>query len=486
MRTNRNPVRAGGTIESPPNVTLESEITRARPETQWPATKEIRMFNRWLLGSHLQLLIFGIAMESLYVAILCLNDLKENVEIFIPLVLAQGALYLCSIYIAEKVSPRRSYLVLVFAAAVVFRLTLFPLDPSLSDDLYRYQWDAKAQHAGYNPYLVHPDDPALAFLRDGETPAVSGPKYSTLYGPVMQEVFWVSFVLLRSVIAMKLLFALFDLGVVLVLFRMLPTLGISPMRAVVYAWSPLIIVEFAASGHNDSLPILAFVLALLWYRKEQRRLSVAALSVSALSKLYASFLMPLFLFRTSWRLLWIPAVLATVAFLPYGGGWTGLIAIVSQYGNIWKNNESLYLLLRWTTANDSQAGKLYLALVTAVTLYCLAQKLSPERGSYLIVGAMLLFSPNVFPWYLSWIVPLLAIYPNPAWLLLTVTAFLSYHVLIHYRSLGLWREDGLFIFLEYAPFYGWLIATFGVQILQRRTLDLLSFNSSKHRNLRFK
>jgi len=256
------------------------------------------------------------------------------------------------------------------------------------------------------------------------------------------------------------------------------------MRAVVYAWSPLIIVEFAASGHNDSLPILAFVLALLWYRKGQGKLSVAALSVSALSKIYACFLMPLFLSQLSWRLFWIPAALTVVAFLPYGGGWTGLIAILSQYGDIWKNNESLYLLLRWTTANDSQAGKVYLALVAGVVLYCLALKLSPERSSYLIVAAMLLFSPNVFPWYLSWIVPLLAIYPNPAWLLLTVTAFLSYHVLIPYRTLGLWREDGLFIFLEYAPFYGWLIATFGVRILQRRTLDLLSFNSSKHRNLR--
>ena len=444
------------------------------------------MFNRWLPGSHLQLLIVGVAMECLYVGILCLNNLKENIETFIPLVLAQGALYLCSIYIAEKVPPRRSHLVLVFAAAAVFRLTLLPLYPSLSDDLYRYQWDAKAQHAGYNPYWVHPDDPALVFLRDDTYPAVSGPEHSTLYGPVMQEVFWLSFVLLRSVFAMKLLFALFDLGVVLVLFRLLPTFGISPMRAVVYAWSPLIIVEFAASGHNDSLPILTFVLALLWYRKQQGRLSVAALSVSALSKIYACFLMPLFLFRTSWRLLWIPAVLATIAFLPYGGGWTGLIAVLSQYGNIWKNNESLYRLLRWITANDSQAGKVYLALVAGVVLYCLAQKLSPERSSYLIVGTMLLFSPNVFPWYLSWIIPLLAIYPNPAWLLLTVTVFLSYHVLIPYRSLGLWREDGFFTFLEYAPFYGWLIATFGVRILQCRFLNPPSVNSSKHRNLRFK
>ncbi|MBI3894809.1 MAG: DUF2029 domain-containing protein [Acidobacteria bacterium] len=438
-----------------------------------PATKEIQMFHRRIPGSHAQLLIVGATMEVLYVGILSLSNLKENVETFILLALAQGALYLCAVYIAERVPPRRLYLVLVFAAAVIFRLTLFPLPPSLSDDLYRYQWDAKAQNAGYNPYLARPDDKGLEFLRDGGSPTVSGPEYSTLYGPVMEEVFWISFALLPSGMAMKLLFLLLDLGVVLVLFRLLPILGISPMRAVIYAWSPLIIIEFAASGHNDPLPILALALSLLWHKKGKGKLSLAALSVSALSKIYAGFLIPLFLLRNSWRLFWIPAALTAVAFLPYGEGWKGLFAILSRYANIWKNNESLFRLLRWITANDSQAGKLYLILVTAVVLYCLVRKLSPERGSYLILGAILLFSPNVFPWYVSWIVPLLVIYPNPAWLLFTVTVFLSYHVLIPYHTLGLWREDGFFTFLEYAPFYGWLIATFGGRMLPRWILDFV-------------
>ena len=254
----------------------------------------------------------------------------------------------------------------------------------------------------------------------------------------------------------------------LALFRLLPALSISPMLAVVYAWSPLIIVEFAASGHNDSLPVLAFVLALLWYRKKQTRLSVAALSISALSKIYAVFLIPAFLLRSRWRLLWIPIALAAVAFLPYGRGWKGLLAILSQYANLWNNNESLYRLLRWTARSNSAAGKLYIAVVAAVVLYCLARKLSPERASYLIIGAMLLFSPNVFPWYLSWIVPLLAIYPNPAWLLLTITAFLSYHVLIPYHILNLWQERGFFIFLEYAPFYAWLLAVPCIRLLRRQ------------------
>src|ERR1019366_6494251 len=211
---------------------------------------------------------------------------------FILLVLLQGILYFVSVHLGEKISPRSSHLVLVFVAAAVFRLTLFPLYPSLPDDAYRYRWEGKAQQAGYDPYSIPPSDPGLSFLRDETYPSVSGPGYSTLYGPLLEEVFWVSFVLLHKVVAMKLPFVLFDLGVVLVLFRLLPALGVSPLRALVYAWSPLTVVEFAASGHNDALPVLALVLALLFYHTQQQRLSLAALAVSALSKVFAFFLFP--------------------------------------------------------------------------------------------------------------------------------------------------------------------------------------------------
>ncbi len=220
-------------------------------------------------GAVIPLVLTGAAMELLYLWILHLNNLKEHVETFILLVLLQGILYFVSAYLAEQISSRRSVLVLVFVAATAFRLTLFPLYPSLSDDLIRYRWEGKAQQAGYNPYLVRPADPKLEFLRDDTYPAVAGPEYSTIYGPLMEEALWASFVLLHHPIAMKLPFILLDLGVVLALFRLLPLLGLSPVRAIIYAWSPLTVIEFSASGHNDPLPILAVVLALVFYYNRQ-------------------------------------------------------------------------------------------------------------------------------------------------------------------------------------------------------------------------
>ncbi len=411
-------------------------------------------------GPLVPLVLVAVAMEFLYVWMLRLNNLKEQAETFILLVLLQGILYFVSVYLAEKISPRRSFLALVFVAAAVFRLTLFPLYPSLSDDLVRYRWEGRAQQAGLNPYLVRPADPNLAFLRDETYPAVAGPQYSTIYGPLVEEVLWASYVVFHNVVAMKLPFVLLDLGVVLALFRLLPALGLSPMRAIVYAWSPLTVVEFSASGHNDPLSILALVLALVFYHNRQQRLSVAAVAASALSKIYAAFLFPVFLLRTSWRFIWIPVVLGAVAFAPYGEAWAGLLRGLSEYGAHWRNNESLYHLILLVARNDVQASKMYFAIVAAAVLYCLARKLAPERACYVILGTILLFSPNIFPWYLTWIVPLLAIYPSPAWLLLTVAAPLSYHVLIPYRTTGLWQENHLFAVLEYTPFYGLLIGEF--------------------------
>ena len=97
----------------------------------------------------------------------------------------------------------------------------------------------------------------------------------------------------------------------------------------------------------------------------------------------------------------------------------------------------------------------------------LARRFSPARASFLILGTVLLCAPNVFPWNLTWILPLLAIYPIPAWLLLTVSVFLSYHVLIPYGTLGLWKEETLYAVVEYAPFYGLLIGGFLAVQVQR-------------------
>jgi hypothetical protein len=444
-------------------------MNQFRPAIPEIKTDDPAAASRQAPRSVLWLVALAVAMELLYFWMLGLNNLKEHVETFIPLALAQSLLYCVSVYFAQKLSPCRSTLALIFLAGAAFRLTLFASYPTLSDDLVRYRWEGRAQQAHLNPYLVRPSDPALRYLRDETYPAVSGPDYSTIYGPLVEGVLWADYVLLHGVVAMKLPFVLMDLGVVLVLFRLLPLLGRSPVGAIVYAWSPLVIVEFAASGHNDSLSVLGLVLAILFFHRGQQRLSIAALASSALAKIYSAFLLPVLLLATSLWHVWIPVALSIVAFAPYGERWGDLIRGLSEYGMHWTNNESLYHLIRPLASTDAQAGRIYLAIVAAVIGVCVAKKFPLERAAFWILAAVLLCSPNVFPWYFTWMVPLLAISPSPAWLLLTVLAPLSYHVLIPYGTLGLWQEDHFYTALEYIPFFALWIGSFLFKRFQKRS-----------------
>src|SRR6266480_4847014 len=47
-----------------------------------------------------------------------------------------------------------------WVVAVLLRIVALPLEPS--DDLWRYQWEGKVQNAGFNPYVLAPNDEKLA------------------------------------------------------------------------------------------------------------------------------------------------------------------------------------------------------------------------------------------------------------------------------------------------------------------------------------
>ncbi len=65
-----------------------------------------------------------------------------------------------------------------------------------------------------------------------------------------------------------------------------------------------------------------------------------------------------------------------------------------------------------------------------------ALRLPLLKASMWAVVLLLFFSANCFPWYLSWLVPFLAIYPEPALLLWSGLVVLARHVLIEYGALG--------------------------------------------------
>jgi hypothetical protein len=98
--------------------------------------------------------------------------------------------------------------------------------------------------------------------------------------------------------------------------------------------------------------------------------------------------------------------------------------------------------------------------VIGLAVWVALRRADPTRAAFLLIGTVLLFAPNGYPWYFTWIVPLLCFYPSPAWFLLTILEFLSYKIFVNYRAFGVWHFDPFFQWLCYAPFYvllGWEI-----------------------------
>ncbi|MCE2447317.1 MAG: hypothetical protein J4F35_02670, partial [Candidatus Latescibacteria bacterium] len=80
------------------------------------------------------------------------------------------------------------------------------------------------------------------------------------------------------------------------------------------------------------------------------------------------------------------------------------------------------------------------ALFALIALGVQIRYRDPYRAAFATLGAYVLLSPTVHPWYLLWVLPFLAFFPSPAWILLSGLIFLAYEVQIGYGSEGVWRE----------------------------------------------
>src|SRR6516164_422126 len=69
------------------------------------------------------------------------EDLEARMPEFIGVLLLAGILYAVGVYCVERFRLGGVALFIILASGVFFRLILFPAEPSLSDDVYRYQWD---------------------------------------------------------------------------------------------------------------------------------------------------------------------------------------------------------------------------------------------------------------------------------------------------------------------------------------------------------
>ena len=241
----------------------------------------------------------GALLEALYLRMHSLYYLKNHAIAFMVLALAAGIVYLIALYGFEQTRASRATFILLIFGSLVFRATLWPMQPTLSDDLQRYRWDAKLQANGWNPYAVAPQDPRLANLRDHYYEIMPGRETPTIYPSATELVYRATWKVFPGPTAFKVPFAAADVLVMLLLAWMFREEKDRAFRVAVYAWNPLVIVEFAGSGHNDALALLGIVgsLALL---KKRPALASIPIALATMAKVFPGVLLPVWIRRAGW------------------------------------------------------------------------------------------------------------------------------------------------------------------------------------------
>jgi hypothetical protein len=427
----------------------------------------------------LALVVCALGIEAAWLGVLELGDLKRQVGPFAVLFVGAFVAYLgaCWVLLAprgEGTRAARLPLGLVLGAALLFRATLLVAEPTLSNDLNHYVWEGKVLTAGVSPYRFPPDAPELEPLRDGIWAGVNNPSVPSPYPPVAQAFGLLAYQLFPATLCgPKLLATLGDLATLSLLLVLLRQARLSLARVVVYAWNPLVVLAFAHSGHNDAWMIALLLLACVLAGAGRPTASAAALALATLAKALPLLALPLFATvwgRRPWPLMTYGAVL-TLGYAPLLLLGDGAPGSLFTYTLTWTGNESLFFVVRWSlTALGLPGLPLAKALSLAAILGGVAVlALHPALRArplwwriYAVLGLALAWASTVNPWYVTVVVPFLALalargrWPlvfRPAaswgWLLFSGTVALAYLT----YSTGRWQGWEWVPFAEYGPLY---------------------------------
>jgi hypothetical protein len=344
----------------------------------------------------------------------------------------------------------------VMVVALALRMAVLPVTPALSDDVWRYRWDGRVAAAGIDPWRHAPADTALLALRDGEVhPRLNHPQLRTIYPPVAELGFALVARLAPTAAGWKLWVILHDLTLCLLLVAWCAGRGGSAWDAAVYAWNPLVVVEYAGNAHHDPTGIVWLVLALaLMERVPERPAASALAAVLAVGVKLVAAPVAAFLWR-AWsrpaRLLAASLGLGTLAayLVLAAGPASGLAAFVER----WRHNDALFGWLHYALGPTGARIAATLAVLGVVAV-AVRERFPPVHATRLTFRAGLLLGPVVHPWYLGWMLALEPLAPSPPWLLLSCTVVLGYGAFVPPAAAG-----------AYHPMAGWRAIEYGLPLL---------------------
>jgi hypothetical protein len=393
--------------------------------------------NRSDIKTSVALLLLGLVSVGLYRAGLGASGVS-GIRFFMTVAFIQSAIYLLAAWIVMRARPSNSTVLIAIAFAVIFRASILFAPPYLSDDIYRYVWDGRVQAVGINPYRYIPAAPELAQLRDEAIyPKINRRDWAkTIYPPVAQVVFFLTTRISESVTWMKTTMLGFELVTIWAIAQLLTLLGRPRQLLLLYAWHPLVVWEFAGSGHVDAIAIAFIALAFLVWQKKSDLGAGFTLACATLVKLFPVVLVPAMLKRGRWKIAPIFAATIIIGYLVYlSVGPTAVFGSLPGYtqergllrGDQFYTLSLVRNLFGWEL--PSLAYLIFVMLVmSALGLWVLLRGRSEDylkHGMTLATATTVLFAPH-FSWYFCWVVFFLCVTPRLALFYLTIASFLLY------------------------------------------------------------
>jgi alpha-1,6-mannosyltransferase len=396
----------------------------------------------------------------------------------------------------------------IWAFAIMFRFVLLFSEPTLSDDVYRYAWDGHLLNNGINPYLFAVNSPELDSYHIPLRNSVNHTWMASPYLPIAQFIFAGIYRLFPlSTKGYQISAVVFDLLTGWLIFDLLRLLQKDIHKVLIYLWNPLVMIEFSHGAHIDAVTI-SMIMATIWLIvKASKSLkasymngSVISLTLGTLTKPMPIFLLPVILWQWGWKrtLIFLGLVLFVLSLFAAGAGWgvvgdldgMGVFGALRIYSRWWNYNSGLYHWLEVLISGYKTPGPVPVEIVgetpimiakgiTAglfgiTILYVFWQAyVQKNRVQHLFsltavsLGAYLLLSPIVHPWYLTIIMPILPFlhhrYQWP-WIYLSLAIVLSYTTYINPID---FREYGWVRLIEYIPSFTLLALAWIINPLER-------------------
>jgi hypothetical protein len=251
-----------------------------------------------------------------------------------------------------------------------------------------------------------------------------------------------------------------DMGVLVFLVCIAKYRTIPLYFLLIHAWHPLGIIEIAGSGHQDIVGIFFLTGCLYFWQKQNIWGSASMLAASFLSKLFPLLLFPLLIRNRGKSPYLMLFALTILLYSPFYSSDYLLFRGLTVYSKTWQANGSVFyvtnLLINSVFIAKVAVGLLFLAIY----LFTYFRLHEFDIACFVVLGSFLILSPTLHPWYLLWVIPLSVIIPNKAWLWLTLSVAVYYHVLIDYYEKGVWQEQIWIKMLIFIPFFVLLTLSF--------------------------